>query len=52
MKDFIEKYGMALRIMRAYILSTYKAQQRAEIFKEIQAYFDVKNNSHKFNSEK
>jgi hypothetical protein len=52
MKEFLEKYGMNLRMIRAYILSTYKGKQKEEIFKEIQAFFDVNNTNHKFNSEK
>ena len=52
MKEFLEKYGMNLRMIRAYIISTYKGKQKEEIFKEIQEYFDVNNSSYKFKSEK
>lgn len=52
MKEILEKYGMGLRLIRAYIISNYKGKQKEEIFKEIQAFFDINNTSHKFNSEK
>lgn len=52
MKEFLEKYGMALSLMRAYINSNYRAKQKEEILKEIQAFFDITNTSHKFKSEK